>query len=130
MKDSEIVADILKEISLYFSTNVGSVDDPISVWSSHKCYIREILLKDGHAAKQRRNKTLSDLLAQLYSLERQHKSRPDRIIEAELVRLREGIRDHSLYKVKHLLLKGRRSFYEYGDKCGPLLANALRTKRS
>lgn len=46
-------------------------------------------------------------------------------MESELTRLREAIRDHSLYEAKHVLLKARCSFYEYG-----LLANALRTKRS
>lgn len=100
------------------------------MWSAHKCFIRGILIKHGHAAKQLRTKTLSNLLTQLYTLERQHKVWPDHTTEAELVKLREAIREHSLYKAKHVVLKACRSFYEYGDKCGRLLANALRAKRS
>lgn len=60
LKDPKIAAGILKEITSYFSINVGSVENLISVWPSHKCYIRGITLKHGRPAKQQCNKTLSD----------------------------------------------------------------------
>lgn len=65
----------------------------------------EILIKHGHAAKLMQSKTISDLLARLHTLERQHKAQPDHATEAELVQLREAIREHFLYKATHVLLK-------------------------
>lgn len=74
LKDPEIAADVLTELKSYLIVNIDSVDNPATVWSAHKCFIRGILTKHGHAAKQRRAKTLSDLLVQLHTLERQLKN--------------------------------------------------------
>lgn len=118
-----------RNFSTFFTKNVDSFDNLLSVWSAHKCFVRGILIKQ-HLTKQKQANTLSDPLARLHVLEHKHKSGTKSTIEADLLKVWESIHEHLLYEAKHVLLKARRSFYEYGDKCSRLLANALRTKRS
>lgn len=77
-----------------------------------------------------RAKALSELTAKLHDCEKRHKNHPDKALETEVTNIREQIREYSLFQSKNILLKSRRTFYEYGDKCSRTLANAIRTQRN
>lgn len=87
LKDPTIAVDVLQELSTFFTNNVDSVGNPLSVWSAHKCFVRGILIKHGYLAKQKWVKTLSNLLAQLHVLENKHKNGTDCTIEADLLKV-------------------------------------------
>lgn len=103
IQDPEIKADSLWELDLFFESNKGSVPNPLSIWSAHKCYIRGVFIKHGHRLKVARAKTLS--LSKLHDCIRRHKTQPDKILEAEVTSLLEQIREHSLFQAKNKLLK-------------------------
>lgn len=118
------------ELQLSFETNKNLVSSPLLLWTAHKCYIRGVLIKHGHRVKQDKAQTLTSLLSKLHVLEKQNKPCPDHLAAVGLNRLREQIRDLSLFQAKKRLLKAHRTFYEFGDKCSRSLANAIRTRRN
>lgn len=57
--DPVILGDLIKELSLFFSTNSTPDSSPLMVWEAHKAYIRGILIKHGSRVKKTENVKLS-----------------------------------------------------------------------
>lgn len=80
----------------------------------------------GTHRKWKLNEQIDLLLKRIRELEVIHKKSQAQTIEQELAGLREKLNLQLIEKAKSKLIKGRRTFQEFGNKPGRLLANALR----
>lgn len=126
----EVVTEVSRELRQYFSTNVSSEVYPTVVWEAHKSYIRGLLIKIGSRVKKERAREIVDLLGKIKTLEFTHKQSLASQTLLELTALRNQLRSLALIKAKETISKCHRSFYEHSNKCGKLLARALRIQKA
>lgn len=72
---------------------------------------------------------LSIVLSDLQVLEHQHKMTPSDSLWADLSVIHLKIQSLHSYEARASLTKCRKVFYTSGDKCGRILANALKEQR-
>lgn len=88
--------------------------DPGVVWDAHKSVISSIFIKHSACIKER-ERQLELLLSKL---------------QAELASLSNQINDLLSYRAKEALQKCRLTTYESRDKCGKILARAVRDNKN
>lgn len=130
LQDPLIKDDIDRELSSFFELNGSTPPSPLITWEAHKCVIRGVLIKHGSRIKKDATSRTSHLLLRLHTLESQHKKSLAIQSQTELLQVRTELNDILFNGVKKRLLKGRRTLYEYSDKPGKLLANALKGSRN
>lgn len=126
LQDPEVLADVTKELNLYFQTNDQSDCDPGILWEAHKMVLGGILIKHGSQIKQECGKQLQLLLDKLYTAESRHKHVSSLDLDIELGLLRKQIIDLLHHKAKAALQFCPKTTYELGNKCGKLLAKMVR----
>lgn len=126
----EVLADVTKEITLYFRENYIQDCDPGSLWEEHKMVLRGILIKHGAQVKKEHNVQLVGLLNKLSAAESRPKHAPSQALEIELGSLRRQVTDLLHYRAKAALQFSRKLTYESGDKCGKTLAITVRELKS
>lgn len=129
LQDPTVLADVTKELKFYFQTNDIDNCDPGILWEAHKSVIRGILIKHGAHIKREREKQLLILLQKTHDLEKTHKQNPTTSIETELLTLCRQTVDILQYQAKAALQACRKLTYESGNKCGKILARAVRQQR-
>lgn len=130
IQDPEFIEEIRSELVQFFLENDGSVQNPLILWEAHKCVIRGVLVKIGTIRKQQRIKRTEELYGKLKELELRHRAVMDRDTWAELTQIRMELNELLLDRVKAQMSKSRRLFYEFGNKPGRMLANALKDSKS
>lgn len=122
----EVLEEVNRELTGYFRTNTTADCTPGSVWEAHREVIRGIFIKHGAQIKRENGKQLELLLNKLHITASQHKNSPDPLVEAELNSTRSQINDLLGYRAKAALQRCRLTTYESGDKCGRILARAVK----
>uniref|UniRef100_A0A8C5MIE2 Reverse transcriptase domain-containing protein n=1 Tax=Leptobrachium leishanense TaxID=445787 RepID=A0A8C5MIE2_9ANUR len=113
----------------YFAENTTPDCSPQVIWETHKAVIRGFLIQQGARRKRERGAQQESLLTRIMALEQSHKLHSDDTVYAELLDLRSQLRSLFNHKAQKAFLTTRRAFHEHGNKCGKLLANALRSHR-
>uniref|UniRef100_A0A803JEZ2 Reverse transcriptase domain-containing protein n=1 Tax=Xenopus tropicalis TaxID=8364 RepID=A0A803JEZ2_XENTR len=129
LRDTETKKELIQQLRQYFQENKTENIDPWTVWMAHKCVIRGELIKIGTRKKKEQNAKLQQLLAKIQHLETQHKlSKLVHTLDA-LTQARKELRDaHSSFLAKAIEFN-KKLFFEHGNKCGRLLAAALKKKQ-
>lgn len=121
-----VLTDIKTELQHYFQTNNTADCDTGILWEAHKTVIRGVFIKHGARIKKERERLLTELLHKIHDIESKHKTTPVTSLEAELTSLRKQTVDLLHYRAKAALQRCRKLSYESGNKCGKLLAKAVR----
>lgn len=100
------------------------------IWEAHKVYIRDTLINIGSRLKKERAKQIVDFLKKICTLDGTHKKSLAKNTLAELTVLQNQLCSLAMDTAKAMLAKCRRSFYEHSNKCGKLLAHALRAQQT
>lgn len=100
LQDSEVIADVTKEITEYFRTNTDTDSKAGLIWEAHKPVIRGVLIKHGARLKKQRKAQLTSLLDKLHTLETKHKQTPTGTLGTELDTIRRQITDLLTFKAK------------------------------
>uniref|UniRef100_A0A8C5LU48 Reverse transcriptase n=1 Tax=Leptobrachium leishanense TaxID=445787 RepID=A0A8C5LU48_9ANUR len=115
-------------IAQYFDENDnGEVSDPI-LWEAHKSVLRGQLIQLGARCKRDRGAKIQSLLEDIQTFETLHKATPSAEHYSSLSSLRSELRELLQHHACRSLLLTKRSYYLHGNKCGKLLARALRQK--
>uniref|UniRef100_A0A8C5P8S7 exodeoxyribonuclease III n=1 Tax=Leptobrachium leishanense TaxID=445787 RepID=A0A8C5P8S7_9ANUR len=127
--DPLIKEEVTQLLHNYFRENVTPHSTPQIIWEAHKAVVRGCLIQRGSQKKKAYAVTLDSLLQRIHDLEQAHKQHIDDVRYASLLELRTEL--HSLLNVKaqKAFLATRRLYHEHGNKCGRLLARALRSHR-
>ncbi|XP_040178291.1 uncharacterized protein LOC120910599, partial [Rana temporaria] len=130
LKDPEYEEKIVQEMEGFFSDNeVGEVS-PSCIWETHKCFMRGILISMGTQRKRKIGRQIETLLGEIRKLENVHKKTLAIQIEEKLRQTREELNLLLTDNAKASLKRGKRAFYEYGNKPSRMLARALRETRN
>uniref|UniRef100_A0A803KEP9 Reverse transcriptase domain-containing protein n=1 Tax=Xenopus tropicalis TaxID=8364 RepID=A0A803KEP9_XENTR len=129
LRDQQIKQDIIHKVKQYFTENNTDNINPWTLWLAHKCVIRGELIKIGSRLKAERNAKVQQLLTKIHTLETQHKlSKLAHVLES-LTEARKELRDtYSSYLARAIEIN-KKLFFEHGNKCGRLLASALKKKQ-
>lgn len=90
--------------------------------------IRGVFIKHGARIKKEREHLLLELLQKIQDVELKHKT-PTASLETELMTLSKQTVDLLQYRAKAALQRCCKRSYKSGDKCGKLLAKAVRNLR-
>uniref|UniRef100_A0A8C5WHL5 Reverse transcriptase domain-containing protein n=1 Tax=Leptobrachium leishanense TaxID=445787 RepID=A0A8C5WHL5_9ANUR len=119
---------LTEAITHYFDENDnGEVTDPL-LWEAHKSVLRGQLIQLGARCKRDRGDKIQSLLADIQTFETLHKTTPSAEHYSALSSLRSELRELLHHHACRSLLLTKRSYYLHGNKCGKLLARALRQK--
>uniref|UniRef100_A0A8C5LQH7 Reverse transcriptase domain-containing protein n=1 Tax=Leptobrachium leishanense TaxID=445787 RepID=A0A8C5LQH7_9ANUR len=130
LQDAGVLAGLEAEVARYFNENDTPDVTPPLLWEAHKASARGYLIKQGARLKRERAQCQNDLIHQIRLLETSHKSCQSEEIYAQLTALRADLNSLLDIKAQKSFLYVKRLFFEHGNKCGRLLARALRKKRS
>ncbi|KAM4034518.1 uncharacterized protein ACNLHF_021156 [Anomaloglossus baeobatrachus] len=123
----QLVQNTLTE---YFMRNTSGDISATSVWEAHKCVIRGVLIQQEARRKRERELEISTLLMQLKDLETRHKQMPSVEVGSALFSACDNLWKLLNHKAKGILVRSRRHFYEFGNKCSKTLARALRQQQT
>uniref|UniRef100_A0A8C5LRZ6 Reverse transcriptase n=1 Tax=Leptobrachium leishanense TaxID=445787 RepID=A0A8C5LRZ6_9ANUR len=129
LTDPQIKEGLHDALHNYFTENDTPDCSPQIIWETHKAVIRGYLIQQGARRKRERTEQQESLLQRIAALERSHKLHSDDDVYAELLDLRSQLRSLFNNRAQKAFLTVRKTFHEHGNKCGRLLANALRTHR-
>uniref|UniRef100_A0A8C5PKM6 Reverse transcriptase domain-containing protein n=3 Tax=Leptobrachium leishanense TaxID=445787 RepID=A0A8C5PKM6_9ANUR len=129
LTDPQIKEGLQDALQNYFKENDTPDCSPQIIWETHKAVIRGYLIQQGARRKRERTAEQESLLQRIAVLERSHKLHFDDDTYAELLDLRSQLRSLFNNRAQKAFLTVRKTFHEHGNKCGRLLANALRTHR-
>lgn len=91
--DLEVEKIITTEIEQYFSTNDTPDVTKATIWEAHKAYIRGKLISIGARKKKERERTMKNVIKELYELEQEHKIQLDMVTYQKIVIKRGHLRD-------------------------------------
>lgn len=128
LQTTVVMTDVTNELKQYFQTNDTEDCDPGILLEAHKTVIRGMLIKHGARIKREREQLLQ-LLHKIHTVESKHKQTSIAPLEIELLSLRKQAVDLLQYRAKAALQVCRKVLYESGNKCGKLLAKAVRSHR-
>lgn len=113
----------------FFALNKGSVSDPGMVSSTHKAYIRGLLIKLSSLHKKR-TQLLDELTSQIMTLEQQHKANPQTPQTDKLLSLRQELKTLLLNSFDLLQCKLKATTYSTSNNAGKRLAERLKGRGS
>lgn len=128
IQSPEVIEEVARELRNFFSSSAEGECAPLLVWEAHKCTNRGILIKIGTRLKKERAQQTLDLLGKIRDLESTHKQ--TRAIQTlwELTTLRGQLKSLAFERAKAVIAKCKHTFYEHSNKCGRLLARALKAQ--
>ncbi|CAH2282735.1 Hypothetical predicted protein, partial [Pelobates cultripes] len=129
LEDPLIQTEIRNTLDHFFLTNQTTDSAPTTIWEAHKCAIRGILIKHGTRLKKQRTQEIACLAAQLARLEMLHKQDLRDETYKQLLETRAKLNSCLTSKIQFQFQLTQKTFYEYGNKSGKLLASALRARR-
>lgn len=115
----------LRKHTDFFAINASSVDDPFTVWNTHKVYIRGLLIQMCAKIKKQRSDHLNELLARILHLETLNKKKTQKLRES-LFDARQKLRTHLIAQHDYQMRTLKAQSYRYGNKAGKLLASQLK----
>lgn len=130
LDDAVAHKQVLDAISLYFDENTTGEVGMGSVWEGHKAVIRGELISQGSRLKRAREGELQDLLGKIQKTELIHKRHITPTVTSELQALRQDLSRLLDARIRARMRHVAHKFYEFGNKCGRLLARALRPQRA
>lgn len=122
------ISDQITDFFLFFSLNKGSVSDPGVVWSAHKAFMREMLIKLSSFHKKKRTHCLDELMSQIATLELKLKANPQAPQTNQLLSLKQELKTLLLHSFEFLQHKLKATTYT-SNKAGKRLAQRLKGKR-
>uniref|UniRef100_A0A8C5Q7Q5 Reverse transcriptase domain-containing protein n=1 Tax=Leptobrachium leishanense TaxID=445787 RepID=A0A8C5Q7Q5_9ANUR len=120
--------DIETAITDYFRENLTPDVSLPMVWEAHKCVLRGKLIQIGARLKKFRTGQITDLLRNIYTLETSHKTHGSLDTLKELTLQRATLNDLLTHNTLRSLQITKLKYYTQGDRCGRLLANAVRQR--
>uniref|UniRef100_A0A8C5QK57 Reverse transcriptase domain-containing protein n=1 Tax=Leptobrachium leishanense TaxID=445787 RepID=A0A8C5QK57_9ANUR len=120
--------DIDTAISDYFSNNLTPDVSLPMVWEAHKCVLRGKFIQIGARLKRLRTGQIKDLLRNIHTLETLHKLQGSLDTFKELTLQRAALNDLLTSNTLRSLQITKLKYYTQGDRCGRLLANAVRQR--
>lgn len=116
-------------MSLYFAENKPGEIGMGSVWEGHKAVVRGELISQGARLKKAQEGELLTLLAKIRVAELVHKKHVTPTMALELQSLRQDLAVLLDTKIRARMRHVAHKFYEFRNKCGRLLARALKHQR-
>uniref|UniRef100_A0A8C5MTA5 Reverse transcriptase domain-containing protein n=1 Tax=Leptobrachium leishanense TaxID=445787 RepID=A0A8C5MTA5_9ANUR len=129
LNDPIVTQGTLQTLQNYFTDNSSPDTSPQIIWEAHKAVIRGYLIQQGSLKKKQYNTQRDALLCRIQVLEKSHKLYMDDTVYAELLELRTELSSLLNKTAQKAFLTTRRVYYEHGNKCGRLLARALKAHR-
>lgn len=130
LDDTAAVAKVSETITNYFNENVADNISMGIVWEGHKAVVRGELISLGVKLKKMLQADFDRVLAALQDAELKHKQNGGLEALRRLTELRDlflRLLDQQTRKqARHLSHK----YYEHGNKCGRMLARAIRKKHA
>ncbi|NP_001085982.1 MGC82982 protein [Xenopus laevis] len=127
-KDPKVLKIISTATEDYFQTNADTASSAIPEWEAYKCVIRGILIQQGARLKRDRQKLKQNLISKIQQLDQQHKLTRATHTLSDLTKARQELKlliqkesDRATFLLKKL-------YYDHGNKCGKMLARALKTR--
>uniref|UniRef100_A0A8C5QN92 exodeoxyribonuclease III n=1 Tax=Leptobrachium leishanense TaxID=445787 RepID=A0A8C5QN92_9ANUR len=129
LRDVVIRQDIKDNVEHYFAENSTSDVSLPMIWEAHKCVIRGKLIQIGAQRKKTHRESVTTLLARIHDLETEHKTSRSISVFKELTihraKLNTILSDQAFKSLRHT----KQLFYTQGNRCGKLLARALKRKQ-
>ncbi|CAH2283960.1 Hypothetical predicted protein [Pelobates cultripes] len=113
----------------YFDTNKTPDTSSTIQWEAHKCVIRGELIKWGSHLKREKSKTRKKLYQDIKTLEESHKTSLSESDFAKLMSLRSELKILPNDTTKKAMLWSKQRYYTHRDRCGRLLASALKEQQ-
>lgn len=113
-------------IFLYFAENQTGEVGMGSVWEGHKAMVRGELISQGSRLKKARKGELQTLLSKIRLAELTHKRCLTPELATELQSLQQELANLLVVRIQARLRHVYHRFFEFGNKCGRLLARALK----
>ncbi|CAH2247412.1 Hypothetical predicted protein [Pelobates cultripes] len=129
IEDPLIQTEEQSHIDHFFRTNSTPESTPDKVWEAHNCVKRGILIRHGAQRKKQRTQETANLLRKVADLEKQHKAMLNDNTYAQLIAARAALNSHLSHWITFQYRQAQKTFYEFGNKSGKLLAKALRKAR-
>ncbi|CAH2301598.1 Hypothetical predicted protein, partial [Pelobates cultripes] len=129
LEDPLIQTDVRSALEHFFLTNKTPDSTPPTIWEAHKCVIRGILIKHGTRLKKQRTQEIAHLVTQVAQLEAKHKHTLHDATYKQLLETRAKLNSRLQSKIQFQFQLAKKTFYEFGNKSGKLLARALRARR-
>lgn len=129
LKDTEFTSRLTASIDTYFRENSTPDISPTTLWEAHKCVIRGELMAQAAKVKRLQQATIDNLIANIRRLEATHKQSHSQQTLQELMHSRSVLLEELGKCTRRQYVLHQRIFYEQGNKCGRLLARAVRTSR-
>lgn len=130
MAISSNTSEINKHLRYFFDVNVVSDTDLFLLWSTHKAYIRRILIKLSSQAKPQRTRQMTELLDTINKLELVNKSNPTPATRNNIFKTRNKLRKLLTAKQDRWTQKLHATFYASGDTAGKHLAAQIKPRRT
>uniref|UniRef100_A0A8C5WEU2 exodeoxyribonuclease III n=1 Tax=Leptobrachium leishanense TaxID=445787 RepID=A0A8C5WEU2_9ANUR len=128
LKDAANRTDIETAVSDYFRDNLTPDVSLPMVWEAHKCVLRGKFIQIGARLKRLRTGQIKDLLRTIHTLETSHKIHGSLDTFKELTLQRAALNDLLTRNTLRSLQISKLKYYTQGDRCGRLLANAVRQR--
>uniref|UniRef100_A0A8C5MN92 Reverse transcriptase domain-containing protein n=1 Tax=Leptobrachium leishanense TaxID=445787 RepID=A0A8C5MN92_9ANUR len=128
LKDDVNRTDIETAITDYFGDNLTPDVSLPMVWEAHKCVLRGKFIQIGARLKRLRTGQIKDLLGDIHTLETSHKAHGSLDTLKELTLQRAALNNLLTSNTLRSLQITKLKYYTQGDRCGRLLANAVRQR--
>uniref|UniRef100_A0A8C5PT54 Reverse transcriptase domain-containing protein n=1 Tax=Leptobrachium leishanense TaxID=445787 RepID=A0A8C5PT54_9ANUR len=129
LRDVVIRQNLQDTLTRYFDENSTPDIPSPTLWEAHKCVIRGHLIQIGAQRKREHRKTLDTVLKRIHDLETAHKSVQSLDIFKDLTEQRAHLNSLLSQQAFKSMLLTKQTYYTQGNKCGRLLANALKQRR-
>uniref|UniRef100_A0A8C5Q7B2 Reverse transcriptase domain-containing protein n=1 Tax=Leptobrachium leishanense TaxID=445787 RepID=A0A8C5Q7B2_9ANUR len=129
LSDALIRQEIQDAVTQYFVENDTPEITPPLLWEAHKCVLRGKLIQIGAQRKRERRAEVRDLVQNIHILETSHKQTHSLDVFKELTEQRAKLTSLLSQQSLRSLQLTKRLYYSQGNKCGRLLANALKQRR-
>lgn len=128
--DDAVALKQVSDLSPYFAENSTYDRGLASIWEGHKSVIRGELISQGSRLKKAHKEELQTLVPKNCSAKLRHKRKTTPELAEELGSLCSDLANLLDARIWARLRYVSHKFYEYGYKCGKLLARALRRQRA
>uniref|UniRef100_A0A8C5M042 Reverse transcriptase domain-containing protein n=1 Tax=Leptobrachium leishanense TaxID=445787 RepID=A0A8C5M042_9ANUR len=121
-------SELQSALTRFFEENESPDIKPTILWETHKCVARGVLIQMGARKKRERDVRVTQLLSDIRDLERVHKEDLDPQSFRSLVLLRAELNKILNDQASRSITLTNQTYYSQGNKCGKLLARALKNR--
>ncbi|CAH2222640.1 Hypothetical predicted protein [Pelobates cultripes] len=130
LSDVTVTDKIGQIIRDYFQDNETEDVTPMTCWEAHKTVVRGQIIAICANPKKTAVREITRLSGEIATLEARHKRTLETTIYRELTDKRNQLTAHLNRKIQRAYQQYRHMIHKHGDKCGRLLANLLRQRRT